>query len=135
MLKSISSKCCCLVSRKASQKAEKALGPLFGSKFKNSMFWLKFPDFACIHAKIHTIQRILNSSNNNKKLSRPRGYYHYLCHQNIACNDETLPVNLLEMAMVSQTFKLGFYPPIKSFPRTWDRLMLLFDMVLNILLL
>lgn len=48
VLRIISSKCCCLVCRKASQKAEKALGPRLGRRFRNSMFWLKFPGLAWI---------------------------------------------------------------------------------------
>ena len=46
VFKIISARCCCLVSCRASQKAEKALGPLLGNKLRNSTFWLKLPDFA-----------------------------------------------------------------------------------------
>lgn len=41
-----SSKWLCLVSRRASQKASKAWGPLLGSRLRSSTFWLKLPPLA-----------------------------------------------------------------------------------------
>lgn len=61
VFKSISSKCCCLVSRKASQKSKKALGPLLGSKFRNSTFWLKLPSLAWVRE-----EKIKNTQQNEK---------------------------------------------------------------------